>query len=318
MEIIRGKEHRGGSGRVLVLGTFDGVHRGHQELLRLGRLRAAAERVPLRVYAFDRHPLEVIRPEAAPPLLTTETEKAEKLAEFGADELRLLPFDRETAGWTPEAFLRFLREEQEVRAVVAGWNYSFGRGGAGNAEVLQADGARHGYAVIIVPSVRTAGGEVISSTAVREKLLAGEDAAAREMLGYPYFLTGTVVGGKHLGRRIGSPTANIRTDPRKLLPAYGVYACRLRCGGQVWDAVTNIGLQPTAPSGGVTVEAHVLSGAPDLYGCEVKLELYRFLRLERRFDTVEALEEQIQRDIARTREVLSAPGGMDAEMKQNG
>ena len=181
MKVLTGKIEKAG-GRVVVLGTFDGVHRGHRELIRQGRILAKELNVPLRVYSFDRHPLEVVRPELAPPLLDTPEEKKEKLEACGADELRVLTFDRKMADMAAEDFLTLLRQECDLLAAVAGWNYTFGRKGNGNAETLRLDGEKMGYKVIIVPPVRTAAGEIISSTAIREKLKAGDIAGAEEML----------------------------------------------------------------------------------------------------------------------------------------
>ena len=304
MRLIRDFEP--GGKRVAALGTFDGVHRAHQELLRQGRAFADAAGCPLRVYTFDRHPLEVLRPEKAPRILTTREEQMARMEKAGVEELRILPFTRETADMPPEDFLRLLREENSLAAVVAGWNYTFGRRGQGNAETLRRDGEKHGYRVIIVPSVTTDDGEIISSTAIREKLGRGDLSGAEKMLGYDYTLSGPVVNGKHQGTRIGFPTANIRTNPRKLLPAYGVYAARMRCGEKSWPAVVNIGLQPTIPSGAVTVEAHAIGASGDFYGEAAAVELKARLREEIRFGSVEELKAQIERDRA---EALRRMGG---------
>ena len=304
MRLIRDFEP--GGKRVAALGTFDGVHRAHQELLRQGRAFADAAGCPLRVYTFDRHPLEVLRPEKAPRILTTREEQMARMEKAGVEELRILSFTRETADMPPEDFLRLLREENSLAAVVAGWNYTFGRRGQGNAETLRRDGEKHGYRVIIVPSVTTDTGEIISSTAIREKLGRGDLSGAEKMLGYDYTLSGPVVNGKHQGTRIGFPTANIRTNPRKLLPAYGVYAARMRCGEKSWPAVVNIGLQPTIPSGAVTVEAHAIGASGDFYGEAAAVELKARLREEIRFGSVEELKAQIERDRA---EALRRMGG---------
>ena len=281
---------------VIALGMFDGVHLGHQELIRQGRRLAEQTGARLRVCTFDRHPLEIIRPEAAPLLLSPGEEQAELMEALGADELSVLPFTEETARTEPEDFLASLRAGGGLRAVVAGWNYSFGRGGLGNAELLRQDGERYGYRTLIVPPVRNGQGEIISSSAVREKLTAGDLDGASGMLGRPYAIRGTVVSGKHEGTRIGFPTANIQADARKQMPAYGVYACTLVSGNNRWEAVVNIGTQPTLPSGQVTVEAHALRGGTDLYGKQARAELLKYLRPEQKFRTVEELTEQIRRD----------------------
>ena len=283
--------------RVLALGAFDGVHLGHRELIRLGKRRAEEIGGILRVCTFDRHPLEILQPDRAPQMLTTAEEQKQRITAAGAKEIWRISFDTRMAETEPEDFLKMLREACNLKAVVAGWNYTFGKKGRGNAELLCEDGKKYGYETIIVPSVRTEAGEIISSSAIREKLLKGDAAGASEMLGDPYPISGTVVNGKHQGSRIGFPTANIRAEAKKLLPAFGVYLCRLRCGDENWPAIVNIGIQPTIPSGQVTVEAHALGAENiDLYGREARLELLSRLRDEIRFPDVEALKEQIRRD----------------------
>ena len=282
--------------RVLALGTFDGVHRGHQALLSAGKQYAKAHGILLRACSFDRHPLEVLRPETAPKLLTTLPEKTGLMARFGADELQLLEFTHETADMEPADFLRMLRETVKLRAVTAGWNYTFGRGGKGNAELLRRDGREHGYDVLIVPPVRTAAGEVISSTLIRGMLQEGNTEEAEKLLGHPYEIRGHVRDGKHMGRRIGVPTANVDPGARKLLPAFGVYPCRMITAEGERAAVVNIGVQPTLPSGQVTVEAHALDGDPDLYGRAVRLIPGNRIRPERKFTSVDELTAQIRLD----------------------
>ena len=294
MKVIRNQTPAGE--RVLALGTFDGVHRGHQALLEAGKRYAREHSVLLRACSFDRHPLEVLRPEIAPKLLTTTTEKIRLMAQYGADELQLLEFTRETADMEPEDFLRMLRETVCLRAVVAGWNYTFGKGGKGDAEQLRQDGEQNGYKVLIVPPVRTENGEAISSTLIRGLLQEGRMEEATALLGHPYELRGRVEDGKHMGHRIGVPTANVQTDARKQLPAFGVYPCRMITEEGICPAAVNIGIQPTLPSGKVTVEAHVLDGEPDLYGQTVTLIPGDRIRPEVKFKTAEALTAQIRKD----------------------
>ena len=282
--------------RVIALGTFDGVHRGHQSLLRSAKGLARELGVPLRVCTFNRHPLEVLRPDDPPDLLSTIPEKARRLLLSGADEMELLPFDRETAGMEPESFLEMLRNNTGVRALVAGWNYSFGRMGRGNAELLQADGAKNGYRVLIEPPVTLPDGTAVSSSLIRQKLKEGKPESAAELLGYPYTLAGSVATGKQEGRRLGYPTANIEPWKRKALPRYGVYTALLETETDLYAAVVNIGVQPTLPSGRVTVEAHVLGDNPELYGQKVRLTLRSMLREEKRFRSPEELRRQIERD----------------------
>jgi riboflavin kinase/FMN adenylyltransferase len=173
-----------GGARVLALGTFDGVHLGHQALLKAGKNYAREHGILLRVCSFDRHPLEVLRPEIAPAQLTTAAEKERLMASFGVDELQLLHFTREMADMPPEDFLKMLQESVDLKAVVAGWNYTFGKGGKGNADMLRQDGAKRGYDVIIVPPVKTETGEVVSSTLIRENLKQGHTAEAEKLMGH--------------------------------------------------------------------------------------------------------------------------------------
>ena len=285
-----------GGARVIALGTFDGVHRGHRRLIRAARSLAREAGVPLRVCTFDRHPLEILRPENPPELLSTTPEKAAQMCALGVDEMELMPFDRNMADMEPEAFLEGLRSRMEIRAVVAGWNYSFGRKGRGNAALLEADGEAFGYRALIVPPETLADGTAISSSLIRQKLKEGLVGDADDLLGYEYSLTGTVAQGKHQGRKLGFPTANIEPWRRKALPRFGVYTCLMETDAETLPAVCNIGLQPTLPSGKVTVEAHALQETPVLYGRKVRLTPLKMLREERRFETPEQLAAQIEKD----------------------
>lgn len=282
---------------MLVLGTFDGVHLGHQALLKEGKRYALEHGILLRACSFDRHPLEILRPENAPGLLNTLPEKIKWIARYGSDELQLLPFTHRMAEMDPESFLCMLRKTVRLRAVVAGWNYTFGRGGKGDAELLRKDGRKYGYDVLIVSPVKTEGGEVISSTLIRGRLQEGCIEEAEAMMGHAYELWGRVTDGKHIGHRIGVPTANVQVSSRKQLPAFGVYPSRMITADGEYPAAVNIGLQPTIPSGRVTVEAHVPDGEPELYGQGVRLIPGNRIRPERKFDSVEALTAQIHEDL---------------------
>ena len=241
--------------RVIALGTFDGVHRGHGSLIRSAKRLADQMGIPLRVCTFNRHPLEVLRPDNPPEMLSTIPEKAAQMNRLGVDEMELMCFDRNTAA-------------------------------------MEA----HRYRVLIVPPETLEDGTAISSSLVRKMLKEGRIGEARDLLGHEYTITGTVVEGKHQGCTLGFPTANIEPWKRKALPKFGVYTCLLDTGEKTFPAVTNIGNQPTLPSGHVTVEAHVLEERPALYGQKVRLTLLTMLREEKRFDSPEALREQIEKD----------------------
>ena len=289
------RPHKAGE-RVVALGMFDGVHRGHRTLLLNAKRLADEIGVPLRVCTFNRHPLEIIRPENPPEMISTIPERASLLYGIGVDEMELIPFDQSTANMEPEVFLDRMRSFLDVRAVVAGWNYSFGRKGRGTAELLKADGEKHGYKVIIEPPATLEDGTVISSTLIRQNLKEGKTERAAELLGYQYSLTGTVAEGKHQGHGFGFPTANIEPWKRKVLPKYGVYTGLLETANDTLPAVVNIGIQPTMPSGKVTVEAHALTESPELYGQKVRLTLLKMLREERKFASPQDLTAQIERD----------------------
>ena len=289
------RPHKAGE-RDVALGMFDGVHRGHRTLLLNAKRLADEIGVPLRVCTFNRHPLEIIRPENPPEMISTIPERASLLYGIGVDEMELIPFDQSTANMEPEVFLDRMRSFLDVRAVVAGWNYSFGRKGRGTAELLKADGEKHGYKVIIEPPATLEDGTVISSTLIRQNLKEGKTERAAELLGYQYSLTGTVAEGKHQGHGLGFPTANIEPWKRKVLPKYGVYTSLLETANDTLPAVVNIGIQPTMPSGKVTVEAHALTESPELYGQKVRLTLLKMLREERKFASPQDLTAQIERD----------------------
>ena len=302
MRVIRGTEKAGE--RVVALGTFDGVHLGHQALLKTAKAYARAHGIPLRVYTFDRHPLEVIAPKFAPKILMTLPEKMSKMCRLGVDEVQLVTFDRDMADLEPEAFLCRLREAMDVRAVVAGWNYTFGRKAEGNAEMLCRDGKEHSYDVLIEQPVTREDGTAISSTLIREELQAGNMEEADSLMRGPYTISGTVVEGKHEGHLLGFPTANVAYPARKVLPAYGVYTCLIDTAERVYPGVVNIGIQPTLPSGKVTVEAHALEGKPELYGRKVRLTVIDRLRGEIKFNSIEELKDQIERDKEKATELF--------------
>ncbi len=283
---------------VLVLGMFDGVHRGHQALLERGLETARRAGVPLTVCTFEPHPLEVLRPDIAPPRLTTPLERARRMAECGADILCVCAFTRALADSEPADFLDRMTAVFRPVHAICGYNFSFGRGGRGNGAMLAAYAARHGFGADVIPAVEIAG-EPVSSTRIRLLVQSGEVGEAARLLGDAYSIAGRVEHGRRIGHRLGFPTVNVAMPAHKVIPAYGVYCCGLTVGGTEYPAVVNVGRHPTLPGGHATIEAHALRALPEFYGEMARVRFLRFLRPERTFPDTDALKAQIALDRAR-------------------
>ncbi|NLG69407.1 MAG: bifunctional riboflavin kinase/FAD synthetase [Firmicutes bacterium] len=281
-----------GTAVIVALGTFDGVHVGHQAILAESRRLAAQLGASPVAVTFDPHPRHVLQPDQAPPLLTPLASRIRLLQEHGAQAVGGIPFDRALAAMDPESFVRLvLRERLGARGAVVGFNFGFGRGRQGDARTLQALGEPLGLAVRIVPPAERAG-RVVSSSLVRRLLEEGRVREAAEALGRPYRLEGTVVRGDGRGRQIGYPTANVETDPVQLLPVDGVYLATL----DRLPSLAVIGRRPTFSGGARWLEVHVLEGRWELYGRRVKVDLLEHLRPVVPFSSVEALVRQIEAD----------------------
>lgn len=288
----------------VALGTFDGVHTGHQRLLRLAvehAKRRGAESVAL---TFDPHPARVLAPDLAPPLIVGAERKAELIEACGIDTLVVQPFDLGFAARDAERFVReILVGALGAVEVVVGYDFTFGRDRAGTATVLDEMGGRFGFTTVTLPPV-TVDGLVVSSTKVREFVLAARLSAAALLLGRPFEVTGTVVRGRGRGRTLGIPTANVEPEG-ELLPPTGVYASWADVGGERHAAVVNIGMAPTfSDRSAPVVEAHLLGYQGDLYGARISLLLKQQLRAELRFASPDALVRQIRLDIARAGELM--------------
>lgn len=277
--------------RRVAVGEFDGVHIGHREVI------AGADTV----LTFEPHPLAVIKPAAAPRLITTPARRAELIAALGVEELVLIPFDRAFAELTAEEFVdRVLVERLGADHVAVGENFRFGARAQGDAETLARD-AR--FTTRVAPLVE-ARGEVVSSSHVRGLLAAGDVAEANALLGAPFRHSGEVVHGDERGRELGYPTANLVPDERYVCPGHGVYACMTHTGH---PAAVNVGVRPTFQTGrGLLVEAFLLDFSGDLYGEELHLDFLARLRGERRFETVAGLVDQMGRDVEEAREVAAS------------
>jgi riboflavin kinase/FMN adenylyltransferase len=275
--------------RRVAVGEFDGVHLGHREVIRGSDT----------VLTFEPHPLQVVRPEAAPKLLTSFEVKAELIAGLGVGELVVIPFDRRFAEQTPQEFIdQVLVDALQATHVSVGENFRFGHRAAGDPQTLAADPR---FETRVMPLVEV-DGEVVSSSHVRALVQAGEVEIATRMLGGPFQLRGEVVTGDKRGRELGFPTANIVPDEALVCPGHGVYVAR--ADGAC--AAVNVGVRPTFGTGrAVLVEAYLLDRDVDLYGQTLRVDFLQRLRGERRFETVDALVEQMRRDVERTRELCS-------------
>jgi len=301
---------------VVTVGMFDGVHRGHRALLDRVAAEAAARGLPAGAVTFDRHPLEVLRPDARPPLLTTLDRKVDLLGAAGMDFVLVLPFTEELSQVTAEAFAgEVLLDGVGARAIVVGENFRFGHKAAGDPALLAELGRPRGVEVVAVP-LHADGGDAVSSTRIRAELARGDVRAAAASLGRAYAVEGVVVRGDGRGgRELGIPTANLDVGGDLALPANGVYAGYLteEPGGADQPgrpAATSVGVNPQFHTTGVRVEAHVLDFDGDLLGAHVSLSFEHRLRDEAAFAIVDDLVAQIHQDIRETRRLLpSGPGG---------
>jgi len=290
----------------VALGSFDGVHLGHRVVV--GRAVEEARSRGWRSVAatFDPHPREVLRPGEGPLLLTTLEMRRELLLEAGVDEVVALPFTRELSRKSPEEFVRdVLVGFLGAGLVVVGENFRFGYKAAGDFEELERRMVEAGGRAVAVPLEGGADGG-ISSTAIRSLVAAGRVREAARLLGRPYLLRGPVVRGDARGRKLGYPTANVLPDERQLVPGYGIYAGRVRVGGEWYGAAINVGVAPTFERCESRIEAYLFDFDRDIYGEVVDVEFVEFLRGEERFDGVEALVAQMGRDVEEARGVLGS------------
>jgi riboflavin kinase/FMN adenylyltransferase len=292
---------------VLTIGKFDGVHLGHQQLIRTAIERAQALGAVSAVMTFDPHPAMVIRPDAAPRLITTLEERSAAIAALGPDYLVVAPFTRETMATPAADYMQQICRALPLRELWVGEGFALGRKREGDIPRLREIGETLGYTVGALAPVEF-GGEPVHSSRVRSLLAAGDVAAITPLLGRPFSLRARIVEGDRRGRTIGFPTANLAVDPQHALPADGVYACVAEIDGTPMPAVTNIGVRPTFDGLRHTVETYVLDWTGDLYAQMLSVAFLHHLRGERKFGGIDELKAQIAQDIAQAREVLSASG----------
>lgn len=286
---------------VVALGMFDGVHRGHCRLLETAVARAKSLGLASMAVTFDRHPLSVVFHGAGPSLLTTNEEKTALIKDIGLDAVFFLPFDEKTSQMAPETFIKeIVVGLLNARVAVVGFNYSFGKGGLGDPRMLAALGEKHGFDVVCIEP-ETLDGEVISSSLIRELVVAGEMPRANAMLGRAYAVKGRVVKGDGRGTGLGFPTANLEVPLEKTWPADGVYACRCRAAAGEWPGVASIGTKPTFAGKLRTLEAFLDGFHGNLYGDDLEVAFVDRLRGILVFDGPDALARQIARDVEQAR-----------------
>lgn len=284
--------------QIYALGFFDGVHLGHQALLKECCALAKLHGCTTAAITFDAHPQSLFSKDV-PPLLSTVQDRQLLLQAYGMEKVHILPVSKEVMSTHWEDFLQQLLL-QGAAGFVCGDDFRFGHRGEGNVERLRAFCDRLGLPCVIVPE-QLRHGKRISSSLIRTLIESGEMESAMHFLGHPHMLTGSVLHGQKLGRKLGVPTANLAIPTGIAVPKFGVYACRIVIDGIFYRAVANVGIRPTVSGSGITVEPWILDFNGDLYGKALRLEFHRFLRAEIKFDSLDALKAQIARDAEETR-----------------
>jgi len=292
-------------GAIIALGNFDGFHLGHQAVVARAIDRARAQGRPAIVATFDPHPVRLFVPNAPPFRLTTLDQRERLFAAAGADAMLVFQFNRELAARTAEEFVAMLAQDFGAAGVVTGEDFTFGRGRAGNIEVLRTLGAELGLSAEAVSPVSDEGGEVISSSRIRDALVAGDCATATRLLSRPFAIEGPVIHGDKRGRTIGFPTANMELG-HYLRPAYGIHAVRVRLpDGRIAAGAANLGIRPTFDPPKELLETYIFDTNVDLYGQTIEVALIERLRGEAKFETMDALVAQMDDDVARARKILA-------------
>jgi riboflavin kinase/FMN adenylyltransferase len=292
---------------IITVGTFDGVHRGHRDVIDRLVSRSRALKIPSVLVTFDPHPLEIVNPSAAPLLLTTHDEKLEVIAETGVDYMAVVPFTRQLASYSAEDFVELvLRRCFRMRELLIGYDHGFGKQRAGNVGVLRTLGERDGFRVDVVDPVSTPDGHSVSSTSIRRAIAGGDLDRAAASLGRLYSVSGRVIEGEQRGRTIGFPTLNLGPPPlRKLLPPEGVYAVRVQTPVGPVGGMMNLGPRPTFGDSATSLEAHLFDTAGNFYGAHVRVDFVERLRETRKFASAEQLSAQLRQDARDARTALT-------------
>lgn len=306
MQLITDQEIRRDHGKpmVVALGSFDGIHKGHQIIIGETVHQAKAVGGLSGVFTFHPHPLRVLAPEQAPGLITALPQKMRILNELGVDCLVLKTFTKDFANTDFRSFVEeYLVGYLKVKGVVVGEDFRFGRASIGNVAAMQELGKAFGFTVTVFETIRVNGIEV-RSTLIRELVQTGRVDELETYLGRPYAIAGKVAHGDGRGRHLGFPTANVTLSEDYIIPRYGVYAVQLLIDGERYPAVANIGVRPTFQRSELSIEIHIMDVSMDLYGRDVEVEFIKMLRAEKRFDSVDELVRQITADANTARQIL--------------
>jgi len=291
---------------VITIGTFDGVHAGHRHIIRQLQEAAAAVQGETVIVTFDPHPREVLFPaDNKLRLLTTLPEKIALLGREGIDHLVVVPFTKEFSALSARSYLEdFLIARFRPHTIIIGYDHRFGHNREGGLELLEAEQHKYGFTLIEIPQ-QVVHDLTVSSTKIRNSLQEGHIKLANELLGYPYFLEGTVIHGDKMGRQLGYPTANLQLpDQRKLIPAEGIYAVKVTLNNTLLNGVMSIGTRPTFNGTDLRLEVHIFDFDQDIYGSELQVQFIDFIRHNLKFDSAGALIEQMDRDSAEARRKL--------------
>ena len=306
MKVYSTITHRAKAPTVVALGCFDGVHLGHSAVIKEARRIADELGCLCTVWTFDEPPKNYFLRHAV-PLITDRKQKIRLISALGVDKFISVPFTKETANISAEDFFhKILMERLQVQHIVCGFNYSFGKNGSGNVELLKQLCEENGVGISVVSPISVSG-VTASSSAIRDALTSGQAELAAELLGRPYSLKTVVISGQRLARKLGFPTVNQEFSSRGLIPRYGVYATRVTVEGKrkTYYGITNVGVRPTVGGKALFAETNIFDFSGDLYGRWVKVEFLHFIRDEKKFDSIEALTAQVNEDILAAKEYIS-------------
>lgn len=292
------------TGCVVILGNFDGLHKGHQKLLERAKQEAKKNHLETVLFTFYPHPTKVLG-QYAKSLLMTREDKKDMVEQLGIDVLLEYPFTKQLANKSPEAFFKeILIDLLKVRVLVVGKNYYFGKDNSGDSKILMELGKKYDVKICIVEAVMNEE-QMISSSRIRALILDGNIEGANELLGHPYKIMGPVVKGRQLGRTIGFPTLNLESYEGQIYPPNGVYATQVKVGSIYYEGMTNIGYNPTVNGTKKMIETHLFDFNQVIYGEEVEICFYHFIRPEQKFETIEALIHQLQYDEQHVKKLFS-------------